>query len=366
MQGYPFGTQVVLYEFITSHREEIIARTRAKVAKRLAPKASEGELTTGVPLFLDQLAETLRDAPSSRGDTIERGAAAHGAALLALGYTVAQVVYDYGDVCQAITELAEETGARITTEEFHTLNRCVDNAIAEAVTEYARLRERSMADGETERSGVLAHELRNRVSAAQLAFLAIKSGRAPIGGSVAAVVTRNLHGMTALINRALVEVRLDSGHTKPQRLHLHQLMEEAEVDGAMEAGIHGVLLSVLPTNRAIDVDADPQILAGAVANLLQNAFKFTPAGGHVSLRASVVAGHVEIDVEDQCGGLPAGKAEQLFEAFLQRGANRSGLGLGLFISRKGIESSGGRIRVRDLPGRGCVFTIDLPLPKAAG
>ena len=121
---------------------------------------------------------------------------------------------------------------------------------------------------------------------------------------------------------------------------------------------------MVPTDRAIDLDADPQVLAGAVANLLQNAFKFTPAGGQVSLRASVVADRVEVDVEDQCGGLPPGKAEQLFDAFLQRGANRSGLGLGLFISRKGIESSGGRIRVRDLPGQGCVFTIDLPLPTA--
>lgn len=138
------------------------------------------------------------------------------------------MVYDYGDVCQAVTELADETNAPITTDEFHTLNRCVDNAIAEAVTAYARLRERSMADGETERSGVLAHELRNRLSAAQLAFLAIKSGHAPIAGSG-----------TALINRALVEVRLDSGNTKLQRLHLHQLMEEAEIDGAMEAGVHG-------------------------------------------------------------------------------------------------------------------------------
>jgi hypothetical protein len=76
---------VVLYEFIAAHREELIARTRAKVAERLVPKASEGEIATGVPLFLDQLAETLRDSPTSRGDTIERGAALHGAALLGLG-----------------------------------------------------------------------------------------------------------------------------------------------------------------------------------------------------------------------------------------------------------------------------------------
>ena len=351
----------MLFEFIVANRDELIARTRAKVARRLAPKPTEQELATGVPLFLDQLVEELqRPSSSAATDKIEGTAAVHGAALLGRGYTVGQVVHDYGDICQAITELAEETSAAITTDEFHTLNLSLDNAIAEAVTEYERLRERSMVAGETERSGVLAHELRNRLSAAQLAFLAIKSGRAPIGGSVAAVVMRSLNGMTRLIAQALVEVRLDSGSTKRQRIHLHQLITDAEVDGTMEAGVHGVSFNVAPTDHAIDIDADPQILAGAIANILQNAFKFTRAGGHVSLRTSLKAGRVEIDIEDGCGGLPPGKAEELFGAFKQQGNDRTGLGLGLYISRKGIEASGGVLRVRDVPGSGCVFTIDLP------
>jgi signal transduction histidine kinase len=351
----------LLVEFITANRDVIIALTRAKVAKRLAPRPTEHELTSGVPLFLDQLAETLCPPRSSTIGGIEPGAAVHGAALLSRGYTVAQVVHDYGDICQAITELAIEVDAPITTDEFHTLNRCLDNAIAEAVTEYTRLRERSMTESAMERSGVFAHELRNRVSAAQLAFLAIKNGRAPISGSVAAVVTRSFRAMTSLINRALVDVRLDSGNTRRERIQMHQFIEEAEVDGTIEASVRGVSFHVTPPARGIDVHADPQILAGAVANLLQNAFKFTRAGGTVSLRTIVNAARVGIEIEDQCGGLPPGKAEELFGAFQQRGANRSGLGLGLFISRKGVEASGGVIRVRDLPGSGCVFTIDLPL-----
>src|ERR1700722_10987161 len=128
----------MLVEFITAHREEIIGSTRVKVAQRLAPTPPERERTSGVPAFLDQLAETLRRASSS-GAAIERGAALHGAALLGLGYTVAQVVHDYGDICQAVTELAQELDAPITTDEFHTLNRCLDDAIAGAMTEYTRL-----------------------------------------------------------------------------------------------------------------------------------------------------------------------------------------------------------------------------------
>jgi signal transduction histidine kinase len=351
----------MLFEFIAAHRDELIVLARGKVSRRSTPPPTERELASGVPLFLDQVVEALRMPPSSVAGTLERGAAKHGAALHALGYTIAQVVHDYGDICQAITELAEQRDAPISTDEFHTLNRCLDVAIAEAVTEYTRVRERGMIDGEAERSGVFAHELRNCLAAVQLGFMALQSGRAPIGGSVASVITRNLHSMTTLINRALVEVRLDAGHTHRQRIALYELLEEAEVDGTLAAAIHDVTLRVTPLDHGIDVDADPQILAGAIANLLQNAFKFTHKGGHVSLTTSVMGGRVEIAIEDGCGGLPPGKVEELFGAFQQRGNDRTGLGLGLFISRKGVEASGGAIRVRDIPGSGCVFTIDLPV-----
>jgi signal transduction histidine kinase len=348
----------MLVEFIVKHREALIALTRAKVAVRLAPRPTESELASGVPLFLDRLAETLRLRPDARVTGMEQGAAAHGAALLGRGYTVAQVVQDYGEICQAITELAESLGSTIAIDEFQTLNRCLDDAIAEAVTEYVRLRDEAMA-GETERSAIFAQELRSRISAAQLSFMMIRSGRAPAVGSVATVVAQNFHAMSALANRALVEGRLASGQVR-RRIHVHDLIADAEVDGATEASLHGVSLAVVPASGDIDIDADPQILAGCLAGLLQNAFKATRAGGTVSVAASAADGRVEIGVQDQCGGLPHGKAEQLSAAMGQRGANPGGLGRGLFVTRKGIEASGGQVHVRDLPGKGCVFTIDLP------
>ena len=77
--------------------------------------------------------------------------------------------------------------------------------------------------------------------------------------------------------------------------------------------------------------------------------------------SATTTGRVLIEVEDECGGLPPGKAEDLFRPFEQRGADRSGLGLGLAIARESVETNGGKIRARNLPGRGCIFTIDLPL-----
>jgi signal transduction histidine kinase len=355
----------MLIEFIDSHRDELIARTRAMVALRLAPAPTEEELLSGVPLFLDQLVDTLRNAGPSASRAMDRSAAIRGAMMMDRGYSVAQVVRDYGDICQAVTELATELDAPITSGDFHALNLCLDNGIAEAVTEYVRIRDQSRAAGEVERSGILAHELRNRISAAQMGFQAIRSGRAPTNGSVAAIVTRSLRGLTALINRSFVEVRVDSGVTRPQRVEVSELLQEASVEGLLEADAHRVSFSVTPVAARTQVNADHEVLAGALANLVQNALKFTRPGGHVSLEARVVGTRVEIDVADECGGLPPGKAGELFAAFKQHGSNRKGLGLGLFISRKGVEACGGVLRVKDRPGTGCVFTIDMPLAVAS-
>jgi signal transduction histidine kinase len=348
----------MLFDFIIAHREQLIARTRAKVAKRLSPRPTAAELNSGVPLFLEQLAETLRGPAVSRAEpgAIERAAKLHAAALQARGYSVAQVVYDYGDICQAITELAVEIDAPITTDEFQTLNRCLDNAIAEAVTEYTRLRLESATAGETERREILV-QVRNRISSVRLAYLAIKSGRVPLGGSVALVVTRNLSAVTSLVDRALSEARLDAGTVRRRRTALYRLIEEAEVDGLIEADVHGVMLAVTPADHAIEVDADPQILASALGNLMQNALKFTQVGGQVSLKTSVVDGRVEIAVEDTCGGLPVGKAEELFGALQRHGAERGGL----YLAHRGVEAHGGTLGVRNIAGQGCVFTIALPL-----
>jgi signal transduction histidine kinase len=349
----------MLHAFLQANRAAIVARTREKVATRPAPRATEDELENGVPLFLDQLIDTLRlSQPSSEamGDT----AAKHGRHLLKSGFTVAQVVHDYGGVCQAAIELAGEATVTITADEFHTLNRCLDDAIAQAVTEYTRAREQSIADEGKERLGNLAHELRNALGGAMLAFQTLGTGRVGFGGSTAALLGRNLRRLSALIDSSVAQVRLEAGIQTPERVSVRQFVEELEVGAAMEANARNLTLAVTQVELGVDVEVDRQLLAAAVTNLLQNAFKFTHANGHVSLKASSTKSRVVIEVEDECGGLPPGKADELFRPFEQRGVNRMGLGLGLSISRKSVEAIGGEIRVRDIPGTGCAFVIDLP------
>ena len=186
-----------LDEFISLNRDELIGRCRAKVAKRSAPAATEAEIDHGVPLFLDQLVNELRHGPSKTHE-ITKSAIQYGHDLLLQGFTVSQVVHNYGDVCQAVTDLAMETNAPIATNEFRTLNRCLDDAIAGAVTEYSRGRQTSQ-DGHS-------NELRNLIEAAIAGFEVLQTGTVGVGGTTGALVARSLIEMRTIIGRPVAAV----------------------------------------------------------------------------------------------------------------------------------------------------------------
>ena len=372
----------MLHEFLDANRTELIERCRAKVALRPAPRPTPKEMEHGIPLFLGQLIETLRleqghgaaKNPGISGPSqperhvpseIATAATKHGHELLRQGFTVDQVVHDYGDLCQAVTELAIEKKAPVSADEFHTLNRCLDDAIADAVTEFGWQRDQLISEmgnrAMSERLGFLAHELRNFLNTAMLSFAAIKSGSVGLNGATAAVLDKSLVGLRDLIDRALADVRLAAGvPTQLDYVAVVRFIAEVQVAASLEAKAKGCEFTVFPVEPGLAVHADKQLLYSAVSNLLQNAFKFTRPHGHVSLKAYGTGDRVLIEVEDQCGGLPPGKAEAMFLSFEQHHADRSGLGLGLSISRRAVEACGGKLRVRDMPGIGCVFTIDLP------
>jgi signal transduction histidine kinase len=353
----------MLYEFIDVNREEIIRRCRAKVAARSMPPPTPVEIDHGVPVFLDQLQSALRSGLSM---TPEIGLTAHqhGHDLLRQGFTVSQVVHDYGDICQAITELAVEMDAPIDTDDFRTLNRCLDDAIAGAVTEYGRERNQSGIDGESargsERLGFFIHEMRNLISTASYAFEVLKTGNVGVAGSTGKVLERSLVAQRALIARSLAEVRLTEGVQHREPILVADFIEEVAANAGLEANARGVRLSVICVEDGATVEADRQVLAAVVTNLLQNAFKFTKPATTVTLRVGASAERVLIEVQDECGGLPGKNTNDLFRPFEQRGADRSGLGLGLAFSRWAVEANHGRIYARSLADHGCVFTVDLP------
>ena len=353
----------MLHEFISLNRAEIVLRCRAKVATRSVPPLNEAEINHGVPLFLDQLVTTLRGGQDQLNSEISRTAVLHGHDLLRQGLTVSQVVHDYGDICQSITELALEQDAPISTDDFRTLNRCLDDAIAGAVTEFGRGRDQSTLDRADERGnerlGFFAHELRNLLNTSILAFDVLQRGDVGVGGSTGKVLRRNLLDARDLISRSLAEVRLTAGIQHPEQFTLTGFIAEVAQAAVFEANERGVTLAVVPVEDGVAIEADRQVLGSVIGNLLQNAFKFTRPGTVVTLRVGAGTERVLIEIEDECGGLPADTAN-LFHPFDQRGADRSGLGLGLAYSLWAVEANRGRIYARTIPGSGCVFTVDLP------
>lgn len=369
----------MLHEFVTTHRQELISRCVAKMVKGGEAPETTAAMKHGIPQFLDQLADAFQtETPRDRAEwarpnsaaasdsQIGRTASQHGNELLRVGFSVEQVVHHYGDVCQAVTELAIDRGEAITNEEFKTLNRSLDHAIADAVGEFARQRDLVAERGlhsSNERLGALAHELRNLLNAAVLSFDVIKTARVGVNGAVGAALGRSLIGMKDLIDRSLAAARLaEDAPAADDRISVLPFIQEIRILASLEARSKGLEFTVDRLDPTLAIQGDRHLLSSAVMNLLQNAFKFTQAHGgrHVSLRVQTADDRVLIEIEDECGGLPPGTPDQLFRPFVQLGTDRSGLGLGLSISQRSVEASDGRILVRDLPGKGCVFTIDVP------
>jgi hypothetical protein len=205
----------MLHEFVTENRQLLIDRCREKVAKRFEPTEAASSIENGVPLFLEQLSATLAleqttsaragdPEPTPASTEIGRSAALHGAELLRRGFTVDQVVHDYGDVCQCVTALAVERAAPISTDEFRTLNRCLDNAIADAVAAFGAVTKVS-ADA---RAQTLQQRLvdyiadHRRLSAiARQAFIAIKTGNIGPGGATGDLLVLTLKELDELTDR---------------------------------------------------------------------------------------------------------------------------------------------------------------------
>ena len=205
----------MLHEFLRANREELIRRCRAKVSRRAAPPVTERELEHGVPLFLEQLVGALRaeQVNSRKSDDVaaavesSRTAALHGKELLDEGYSVEQVVHDYGDICQSITELAQENGAPVAVDEFRTFNRLLDNAISDAVSSFGRHRDAAIKlRGEREQRewrAALGDDQRVLVDVVTKAFAALKVGNIGLRGATGALLEESLQKLRDLIDKSL-------------------------------------------------------------------------------------------------------------------------------------------------------------------
>ena len=355
----------MLQDFVATHHDEIVLRCRAKGFARSLPATPYTETEHGVPLFLEQLVVALSER-QSESQAINGSAVLHGNDLFAQGASISQVVHGYGDVCQSITELASETATNISSDDFRILNGCLDGAIAGAVTQFDCGRGAASAglaaatENENERRGFLAHELRDLIHTATIAFAVVKSGTVGYSGSTGQIIDRALLRAGDLISRSLAEVRLSEAQKHLENVPVAELVAELAATGELEANVRGIRLTTVGGGEGAWVKADRAALATALMNLLQNALKFTRQGTTVTLRVRATDDRVLIEVQDECGGLPSEDIELLFHSFQQRHDNRTGLGLGLVFTRQAVEAIGGVVSARNVPHSGCVFSVDLP------
>lgn len=378
----------MLHDFLEKNQKEILKMTEIKSLVLAGQRHSSEQLSLGLPIFYNQLKSVLllkgresndetfdinREQAASDNDEpamakaeghpseikLAETAGDHGKELLRLGYTLSHVVHAYGALCQSITELATTKNEKITSTEFHDLNRCLDTAIAGAVTSYENQQSSDVNKQEIEHLGFLAHELRNALTSVNFALQLIKLGTVGFSGSTGKVLDRGLQRIETLIDRSLTEVRLNvDPKLITSKEFLFQLVEQILITANIEASNKEQEI-ITKIDTTLIIEADQQLFHSALSNIIQNAIKYTPNGGKIQIRGFLNNGHVEIEVEDQCGGLKNVNAD-LFKPYVQQNENRRGLGLGFTIAQRAMSLNQGMINVRNLPGQGCVFKITMP------
>lgn len=354
----------MLHDFLASHRDELIGRCQAKLLER-QDRGAVPQLQYGIPLFLNQLIGTLKaerqsasKGPLLRTD-IGTSASLHGKDMLTQGFSVDDVVHCYGDLCQAITDLAVESGTPFLATEFRTLNWCLDNAIAHAVSEFSYQHGFAAAGQHAveadKRMDAFLDELRNLLGTASLAFAAAKSGGLSANGATGTILERSLQAINRLIDSAGSRIAASTSDVLGV-FALAPFIDEVRGTAELAAQSHGCTLVVKPVDPGLAVKGSRDLLYAALVSLLQNAAEFTQVHTEISLVAYARAGRIQIDIADHCGGLPPGGAS----AILAQSEKDSRSGLGLPIARRFVAVSDGVLAVKDIPGVGCVMSISLP------
>jgi signal transduction histidine kinase len=357
---------MLLHEVLAAKNDEVMTRWRANVRGTIAPEAMLPiELVNHLPKFVREIVAALRvdaGAASSVPSPEDSGTAAdHGEQRLRLGFSLDAVVREYGVLRDAIVATARDAGAQITFRELQVVSDAIISGIAHAVTEYTQQRDAELMRQANEHFAFVAHELRNPLSSATMAFQVLKmKGLIPAEGRSVRALERGLRSTSELVEQTLKAARVASGIAlRRQSTTLRALFEEAEIGAMSEAEDKGIDLRLtIATDAPLQVDL--RLVGSALGNLLRNGVKYSHAGGTVEVRGAVSNGRVTIEVEDSCGGLPPGKVEEAFAPFVRLDDRQSGFGLGLAIAKQAVDAHGGSLRVQNVPGKGCIFVLELP------
>lgn len=353
-----------LNKFLSIHREQILRCFEARLEQEHAPdEATRSELRDGMSSYIKLLSQTLGQKDAATTDSYMAFAEEHARQRLRLGFDLGRVVREYGYLYSCILATAKDFGSPLSEPEICELLDRNNLTSSHTITHYTRLRDEQLRQQSARHLSFLAHELRNPLNSAQLAVQLLSSQYDMCRSRAGQTLLRSLARLRDLIDSSLTTGLLEGG-TGLERavLPLPELLAEVAAESDVFARVKDIRIELF-VEAGLTVEGDERLLRSAVSNLVRNAIKFTPRGS-VAIRARRDGANARIEVEDCCGGLPAGKTALLFQPFVQVGGDRSGFGLGLAIIRQAVRAHDGHVFVSDLPGKGCIFGFSVPLVAA--
>jgi len=216
----------------------------------------------------------------------------------------------------------------------------------------------------------LAHELRGPLAAVSYAVEATKQSSVAdeLGRSTLEIIEQQCRSMLRMVEDLLDVTRMQVGKARLKRavVSLADVVTSAMQTCRGQIDARRQHLEFISPAGAICVEGDAQRLGQVFINLIQNSSKFTPSGGSIWVKVSNEGNDAVARVEDNGTGIPSDELPKIFEMFAQADLSRCseecGLGIGLAVVKEAIELHGGTVQVRsDGPGRGCEFTVRLPL-----
>lgn len=377
---------------VRDRRADILARWMSQVrADDTIPSArslTDAELLDHTPTLLDELVAVLE----GHEEREERLAAArrHGGQRASFGFHIREVMREMGVLRRVLVEMLESAAVDLTGTPGCELHRVLDESLGasaetmEAATRAVIERERDEAESERQRAerlneekdlfvAVVAHEIRNPLHAMMgwTALARERAGGDPLLTRAIETIERNVALQRRLVDDLLDLERVRSGKLSLdlRPVDLDRVVEAALASARPSATSKGVELTRAPAPTTI-VLGDADRLQQVVSNLLVNALKFTPRGGHVELTIERDADQVRVAVRDDGVGIAPELQESIFEPFRQgdpyAGARAGGIGIGLAIVRELVRAHGGRVGAESEGlGRGATFWLTLPLARPA-
>ena len=373
-----------LADFIVAEMESILQEWEdfARTLKPAALNMTDRDLRNHAARMLEIIAKDLRTSQTdeqqvekSHGSGPQKDDAGHGIARHKSEFTVEQLVSEYRALRSSVLRLwgkSLPSGSRADAQDITRFHEAIDQLLAESVFTFAEAKRMAEATEKNRRDQFLAmlgHELRNPLSPITMASAVLRKakGNEQVIENATNVIARQTLHMASLLDDLLDVSRVTRGliEVKLKAVDIREVIDEAveQVTPQIEARRHR--LDVTGPPRPTVVMAEKKRLVQVVSNLLVNAAKYTPEGGHIQLEMRLIDAQVVITVEDNGVGMPPEFIAHAFELFAQveQSSDRStgGLGLGLALVRNLVELHGGSVSCMSKGlGKGSCFTVALP------